>query len=239
MKTIFKFLSLAAILAVAASPAAHATEVFNAQLTQGPGTTSAAKVYYGSGNINAGFDVAQFGTLQLGLEAVTRGVGPITPSHNDYLYTPNAGTLANWDFAFSVNTGTSQLSAYTYQISIKNLTNGQQISGDPTLGFNAQSNGSTVACNNCAYSGSNNGFQNAENLGFSFLQSPGVPPLGFQFDPNAADTYQITLTAYSQGVEVAADSINVLPTPEPSSLVFLGTGLLGGLGTMIRRRRIV
>jgi hypothetical protein len=85
---------------------------------------------------------------------------------------------------------------------------------------------------NCAYNpAKDNGFQNSENLGFSFL--PG-------FNVNSADEYTIVLTATSTapGGDVVTDTINVVPTPEPSSLVFLGTGLLGGLGTMIRRRRI-
>jgi hypothetical protein len=51
MKSTFKFLSFAAILAVAVSPAARADEVTNSSLTQGPG------VYFGTGNSNSGFDV--------------------------------------------------------------------------------------------------------------------------------------------------------------------------------------
>src|SRR5665213_325453 len=229
MKTMFKFLSLAAILAVAAAPAAHA-DAFNSQLTQGPGSTTNAKVYYGSGNPNSGFDVVTAGNVQRGLEAVIRHHGPLTSSYNNYFYTPgpaaspDPSTQSNWDFVFSVNTGSDTLSDYNFQIDILNVTTGQHVGGSPTVGPNAQSNGSVVACNNCAYNKNNNGLQNSENLGFSFLQSAGTAPAGFQFDPNAADTYKITLTATGAGLPGGSltDTINVVPTPEPSSLIFLG-----------------
>ena len=32
-------------------------------------------------------------------------------------------------------------------------------------------------------------------------------------------------------------SVNTLPTPEPSSLMLLGSGLLGGAGSLLRRKR--
>lgn len=234
MKTVFKFLSFAAVLAVSASPAAHATVAYNSSLTQGPG------VYFASTTANSGFDVVTDGTLQLGLEAITRHIGPITPDANNYFYSPGPGTpasLSTWDFEFSVNTGTAPLSTYSYDINILDVTTGQHVDFDPTLlPDNGQSSGSTVVCNgnpSCAYNGANTGFQNAENLGFSFLSTP----FG-GFNPNAADTYQITLSATPGSGSVVSDTINVIPTPEPSSLVFLGTGLVGGIGTMLRRRRI-
>src|ERR1700744_5342717 len=85
MKTMFKFLSLAAILAVAAAPVAHATEVTNSPLG-GPG------VYFGGGNPDCCFAVNTDGTVQLGLKAAVRGVAnPILPSGMDYFVTPGQG----------------------------------------------------------------------------------------------------------------------------------------------------
>jgi hypothetical protein len=248
MKSMYKFLSFAAILTVAASSAAYAdpVESFNSSLTQGPTTQ---KVYFGNTTANSGFTVltgtnsVTGGTLQLGLEAITRFQGPITPDTNDYTYAPGTGTPgdATWDFEFSVNTGSDPLSEYTYNITIHDVTTGKSATFDPTaLPDNGQANGANVFCSGCAYVATNDGFQNAENLGFSFLSTQ----LG-GFNPNAADTYQITLSATSvDGVDPGV-TINVLPplvtppaVPEPSSFVLLGTGLIGGIGSMIRRRRI-
>ena len=131
MKTTIKVLSFAAILAVAAAPAAFADTVpaVNASLG-GPG------VYYGNTTGNSGWTTitttgtgTDKSTLQLGLEAITRFVGPITPHNgNDYTYAPGPGTdptLATWDFAFSVNTGSDPLSDFTFSITITDDTTHQ------------------------------------------------------------------------------------------------------------------
>jgi hypothetical protein len=224
-----KILSLAAILTVAAAPAARASDVYNSSLTQGPG------VYFAHTTNNYGFDVVtttstDSSTLQLGLEANNRFLGPITPSNNNYLYTPNTGALSNWDFTFSVNSGTDPLSAYSYLITVTDTTTAKSFTFDPTttLPDNGQSSGSTVVCSGCAFDGSNTGFQNAENLGFSFLQVP----LGFS--ASAADDYTVELSAVGAGGSSNV-TINVLPTPEPSSLMLLGTGLVTAIGAARRK----
>src|ERR1700743_383572 len=98
MKSMFKFLSFAAVLAVAASPAARA-ETFNTPLGGVSGT------YFGTGNPDTTWDVNTNGKLQLGLKAQVRGVAaPIVPTGEDYSVTPGPGkssTTLTWNFTFS------------------------------------------------------------------------------------------------------------------------------------------
>jgi len=252
MKTV-QFLSLAAILAVAASPAAYADTVaaFNSPLAS-PG------VYYGNTTYNANWTIITTtgtgndkSTLQLGLEAITRNVAPIVPSANDYTYQPGTGSspgLATWDFAFSVNTGTDPLNFFNYTINITDDTTGQQATFNPTLlPDNGQANSSGVVCHGttsspCPYNGANDGMQNAENLGFSFISSQ----FAGGFNPNAADRYTISLTATpinsltdfvdpSVSIDVVPPVVTPPAVPEPSSLVFLGTGLMTVIGAARRK----
>lgn len=71
--------------------------------------------------------------------------------------------------------------------------------------------------------------------------------------PNCITPATYTLTGFVNGTNVLSfvvhqdfgfatgldfiGSVNTLPTPEPSSLMLLGSGLLGGAGTLLRRKR--
>src|SRR5580704_7117481 len=62
--------------------------------------------YNGHGSPNTNFTVATQGSLELGLEANIRFIGPIDPGAGSSTYQAPAGTTggdANWDFLFSIN----------------------------------------------------------------------------------------------------------------------------------------
>lgn len=231
MKASCLVLSLALLALVVAPRSASADEIFNTAL-------AAPGVYFGSGNVNSGFTVLDTtntdgSTLELALEAVTRFVGPITPTTNDYTAAASSGPRASWDFVFSVNTGTDPLSAYTYSLVVENDNTHTSYSFNPTLlPDNAQVG--SFACSACAFNSANNGFQNSENLGFSFLAGP----LGFS--ASAPDTYTITLSADPvNGINTDPSvSINVnAETPEPATWALMGGGLLVLGFAAFRRKR--
>lgn len=232
MKTTCLVLCLALAAMVLAPATASADEIFNTSLAS-PG------VYFGTGNANSGFTVLDTtntdgSTLELALEAVTRFVGPITPTVNDYTALASAGPRASWDFVFSVNTGTAALSAYTYSLGIEDDTTHTSYSFDPTLLPDNAQHGA-FGCSGCAINLGNNGFQNSENLGFSFLATP------LSFNPSAPDTYTITLSANPvSGTNTDPSvSINVnAETPEPATWALMGGGLLV-LGLAAVRRRAI
>ena len=190
-------------------------------------TTLAPPGYYnGTGPIDGGFTVDTEGTVEAGLRASIRGVGPITPI--GHLYTAplgldGAGTHALWNFDYSVNPG---LSADTHAIiTILNEGNGQSSS------FTDLSVTRVPALLGDATNG--NGYQNSENLQFSFLGGP----LGF--DANAVDTYEITLSVLNgDNVQLASVTIDVAAVPEASTWAMMILGFCG-IGCMAYRRKLV
>lgn len=234
MKPTILVVCLALVAMSFAPAAASADQLFNHSLAS-PG------VYFGSGNVNAGFTILDTtntdgSTLELGLEAIERYIGPITPTSNDYLAAATDTKDASWNFVFSVNSGTDPLSAYTYSLSITNDNTLASYAFDPTLLPDNAQVGADACANNatgCAMNLANDGFQNSENLGFSFLATP------LAFNASAPDEYTITLAANPKsGVNTDPSvSINVTAeTPEPATLALMGGGLLL-LGLAVSRRK--
>jgi len=170
--------------------------------------------------------------LELGLSAILRFTGAITPTGNDYTVPlGTSGGDALWDFSFSAYSGTDALSAYTYSLTITDQATAASVSFDPTLlpdnsywtggaNIGAPAAGAETSTKDLD---SDDGFQNSENLSFSFLSSA----LGF--NPNSTDPYLITLAATPvSGTVDASVSIEVnqpasaVPEPRFSSIAMGG-----------------
>ncbi len=218
----------------ALAPVSASTLSFDAPLSSPGG------FYNGTGGVNAGFTVlnatnSDGSSLELGLSAIQRFVGPITPSSNDYTVPlGTSGGDALWDFSFSVYTGTDSLSAYTYSLTITNQVTAATVTFDPATllpdnsYWSGAASGAETSTRNLS---TDDGFQNSENLSFSFLSSS----LGF--NPNSTDPYLITLAADPvDSASVDSVSIEVNPVPEPGS-ISIATGGLFLLGIVFIKRR--
>jgi len=223
MERFFGPFAVAAVVMMFAPSGQADVVTFDTSLVSPPG------FYNGSGNANTNFTVDTAGNLELGLSIIQRFVGPVDPGagSNIYTVTPSAGPLANWDFAFSVNTqaggGTDVLGSDLYSLTVQDITaslNGPtfdpvRIIGDDS-GFGPS--GKTAGVDLTTEWGA----QNDENLGFAgFL--PG-------FNANNPDLYKITLSAFTlSGAPIGSVSVyaNAQATPEPKYLSLLGLGMLG------------
>lgn len=216
-----------AILLMSFAPFVGAATIYDTSLVDPPG------YYNGTGNPNVNFTVGTGGGVELGLSAIMRFVGPITPTGNTY----NAPTgesspgRAKWNFQFSVNTqyagGTAVLNDYVYRLSVANLTAGtSNIPFDPIrlIPDNAYwgSGGETAVQSLVTQWGA----QNSENLNFAGFGPPG-------FDQFADALYQITLEGFSGNQSVASVQILVnvgnpaQGIPEPGTFALFAAGLAG------------
>lgn len=165
---------------------------------------------------------------------------------NDYAnaYANAPAGEAVWSFDFSVNTGgTVPLSGLTYEMTITNsnnpsetisfdfITAGENPNGAPGYDHDLSIAGlifdETFSNSSVDYAAAlsvNNIAQNSWNIGF-------FTPFA---DLKSNGQYEVTISAFEEGTEVATTSINVTQIPEPTTGLL---ALLGAGGLLLRRRR--
>jgi PEP-CTERM motif len=227
-------LSLAA-LALSTALIASAGTVFDTSLASPNGNPATPGCYTGTGCVNSGFTVSTGANgTELGLSAILRFVGPVTPTGNVYdVPTGTAGGSALWDYTFSIDTqpngvGTDTLSNFTYSITLTDLNTLATLTGNPLAipddaGFGAGGKTNGLVAGEW-------GAQNSENFSFAGLGTPG-------FNPNAIGSYTIELDEFNSDHHIV-NSVEIqvnAGTPEPASLFLMGGGLLG-LGLIARKK---
>jgi PEP-CTERM motif len=209
-------------------------------------------VFYGSGNVNGGWTVADqniFG-VELGLRAKYRfGSGSSTDIHSstDVYDVPvgvNAGkALWNYDWSINlINTGGWILSSITAQLTITDVNSGISKTIDPLSYWKDNAGwgypsvpGNPVTVNLGGLKTAPGltvwGAQNSENPNFAdFPLSAGFNAL------QAGKEYEFDLKVFNNSGLMASDTMFVNTTvPEPASLFMIGSGLL--LAGLYRRRK--
>jgi hypothetical protein len=227
--------ALLGLVAGAGSSASADTFVTDTTLTNPPG------VYFGAGNTNAHFAVETSGPFELGLSAINRFIGPITPTGFTYNVPTGSTSVpgktgAEWGFIFSVNnnvTGNSEAGAignFNYNLSLQDIGLGTTGSGfDPSFIADNSKNAAGTA------------FQNSETLSFASIAAA-LGDAGYNM--NANDTYIFTLSVLNKATNavLASDHITVVagtgatPVPEPLTLSVFAAGLVGA-GALRRRKK--
>ena len=220
-------------------------------------------VIFGSGNANGSFTLDRRNGVELGLRAKLRFNSSNLPENTfnydgvdtytfaagtpptGFSFAPNSPTTPIWNFEWSVNTdfeGTTGkvLDDLTYILSLGDGNLGaltfdpiNVTSADHALGNNSTGNGGGTV-DTVTYASSIGSFNVAQNSwSYEFFNNAGTA-LEF-FDPNKVGTYDISLTAFDGGVEVASTSIKVNVVPVPGALPLLAT-VIGGVAWMRRRK---
>jgi hypothetical protein len=188
----------------------------------------------GSGNSSGAWTTATENGLALSLRAqynntTTPLPSDLTPNNGagTFSFGTSTGPLAVWDFWFDVNPGSTPTTGDTYSLAISSSLGGSPVTIPVAL---IPDNGK-----------SGTEFQNAEDIGFSFIG----------YDPTQVAAYDFTLTAYDSS-DNPLDSVNMTvdngpvpagsSVPEPSTYI-AGMLLLLPLGVstlrMLRKVRTV
>ena len=215
---------------------AHAGVAYDASL-------AAPGVYFGTGNANVGFTVSTANSVELGLSAIERYTGPITPVGDVYhaalgnAAPPIPGSAWGVDISINLQAGGGSLTLSNVDavLTVTDVGTGFINQSFPEfLGFltgNTCYNGSVTSCSNS----SDYGVQNSEPA--SLFAAIGDT----NFNNFVPDTYDITLSVYgcaTSGCEsnlLATDTIQV-QTPEPNTIAIFGMAL-AGLGLLHQYRR--
>jgi hypothetical protein len=243
----FATLASATLALVGFGGAAQAAVVYNTSLANPPG------VYFGNGNSNSGFAVSTTGSVELGLSAITRFVGPIVPALNTYDVPTGATGVAGktgsaWGFVFSVDLnadgkGTQNLSTITTRLTLNDVGLGTSGFFDPLAIPDNAEFGAGGVCSPAFLCGASSGFyafQNSEALSFAAVAGALGDP---GYNVNANDTYIFTLQAFnSNAALLGSDTITVVAgkgatrIPEPVTLSLFGAGF-AGIAALRRRRK--
>jgi hypothetical protein len=219
------------VTGIVLAPFLHA-DLFNQSVT----------AIYGSGNPDAGWAADSSNGIQLDLRAKNRTTGTTTNVGGVYSFATgydSTNTRALWNYEFSINSGTANLSSYDYFLGV-DLDPSQAINYlvfDPLAAFNDNSYGNNSTLNGqglegaaATYASSNGIAQNSENIVFLGL------------NPNLDATYNFDLFAVAKGagsngkrlvdvditVIVGKGGASVPDSGSTSLLLLLGLCAIGG-----------
>jgi hypothetical protein len=171
---------------------------------------------YGSGNPNTGWAADTSNGIELGLRAKNRDTGSTTNLNGVYTFNVGAAPRGEWNYEFSINSGTDPLSTYDYYISTDGdpskcvrytTVDALNYWNDNSYGTNATANGQGVEGPATALAATNTIAQNSENITF------GDYPGGVQTLGNATYNYELYAVekgAGPNGARLASVSITVV-----------------------------